>query len=271
MATFSFQGKEIFYREYGEGEPFIMLNGIFMSTASWAPFTSSFSARRRLILVDMFDQGRTAKMDAEYGIALQKDLVLALLDHLELARCDMLGMSYGGEVAMTLAAAAPERIRKLILSNTPPYTSKWLQDIGASWVAACEACDGKQFFKAAIPIVYSPRFYEEHHNWMMAQEKLYEKSFNKETFQGFLRLIRSTESHDQREQLHCITAKTLLISAELDFLTPPYFQRDIAARIPCATHLTISDAGHGVMYEKPTAFASAVLGFLDEDTSLSLL
>jgi len=271
MATFSFQGKDVFYREFGEGQPFVMLNGIFMSTGSWSPFLPSLSARRQLILVDMFDQGRSAKMDAPYTLALQKDLVLALLDHLGLDCCDMLGMSYGGQVAMTLAAAQPQRVRKLILSNTTPCTTQWLRDIGASWKATCETCDGAQFFKSSMPIVYSPAFYDAHHDWMMAQEKLFAKAFTKETYQGFLRLIHSTEQHDQREQLHRITAETLVISSELDYLTPPYFQRDIVARIPCAAYLMIPDAGHGVMFEKPTAFASAVLGFLESDAPSSVL
>ena len=271
MATFSFQGKDVFYREDGEGYPFIMLNGIFMSAASWAPFVPSFSANRRLILLDMFDQGRTAKMDEPYGIALQKDLVLALMDHLSINCCDLLGMSYGGEIGMTLAAAAPERIRKLILSNTTHYVGPWLQDLGASWITACEACDGKQFFKATMPIVYSPDFYESHYEWMMKQERLFEKVFTKEAYEGFLRLIHSTDSHDQREQLHRITAQTLVISSELDFVTPPYLQRNIVALIPNAAHVLIPDAGHGLPTEKPKAFASAVLGFLEDCTPISML
>lgn len=271
MATFSFQGRDLYYEEHGQGKPLIVLNGIFMSCASWAAFVPSFSAHCRLILLDMLDQGKSAKMDGEYTQALQVDAVLALMDHLELAKADVMGISYGGEVALQLATRVPDRVRKLVLSNTAAYTSKWLKDIGHSWEYAFKSYDGHQFFKTCIPIVYSPQFYEANYAWASAREELFVKAFDAAVYDAFGRLTRSAETHDVRAKLGGITAETMIISSDMDYVTPPYQQAELAAAIAGASHVRIENAGHAVMYEKPAAFTSIVLGFVLSDTDMKVL
>ena len=57
MSDFVFQGKKVHYRLVGEGRPLLMLNGIMMSTKSWAPFEAALTrGGNRLILVDLLDQ-----------------------------------------------------------------------------------------------------------------------------------------------------------------------------------------------------------------------
>lgn len=271
MATFEFEGRDIYYEEHGRGEPLLVLNGIFMSCASWAAFVPAFSEKNRLILLDLMDQGKSGKADFEYTQELQVRIVLALLERLGLERVSLMGISYGGEVAMRLAAAYPERVEKLVLSNTAAYTSKWLKDIGHSWEFAYNSYDGHNFFKTCIPIVYSPRFYEENYEWASAREEFFVKAFTPETYDAFGRLTRSAETHDERENLAKITAGTLVISSELDFVTPRYQQEEIAAAIPGAAHVLIPAAGHAVMYEKPAEFTSIVLGFLNSRTDMRVL
>lgn len=66
MATFLLEGREIYYEDHGAGKPLLVLNGIFMSCASWEKFVPTFSKTCRLLLLDFYDQGRTAKRDADY-------------------------------------------------------------------------------------------------------------------------------------------------------------------------------------------------------------
>ena len=66
---------------HGEGRPLLLLNGIMMSCGSWAEFVEPLSAQNQLILLDMLDQGRSAKMTEAYDHGIQIRLVDALLDH----------------------------------------------------------------------------------------------------------------------------------------------------------------------------------------------
>ncbi|MCL2737064.1 MAG: alpha/beta hydrolase [Propionibacteriaceae bacterium] len=268
MATFTHDGVEIYYESHGEGEPLLILNGIFMSCASWDAFVPAFSARTRLLLLDLVDQGRSGKSDREYTLERQEQVVLAFLDHLGLERAHLCGISYGGEVALRVAARHPERVAKLVLSNTTAHTSAWLRDIGHSWEYAMNSHDGHQFFATCIPTVYSPGFYDAREQWAHDREEMFVRVFTPETYDGFARLTRSAERHDERGNLARIQAETLVISSQWDFITPLPNQLALVAGISGAAHAIIPDCGHAAMYEKPSEFASLVLGFVTTSTAL---
>ncbi len=271
MATFEWNNLTLYYEDKGQGQPFMVLNGIFMSCSSWQAFIPAFSQNNRLIIMDFPDQGKSDKMQQEYTQDMQAEAAVALLDYLGIQSTSLMGISYGGEVAMKVASRWPGRISKLVLANTTAYTSHWLRDIGHSWEYAFKSNDGHQFFKTCIPIVYSPEFYEKNYEWAAAREELFVKAFTPEVYAAFGRLTRSAQNHDERQNLCKITAKTLVISSDYDFVTPPYQQKEIAEAIPDAGQVTIQDAGHAVMYEKPAEFSALVLGFINTDLNIRTL
>jgi pimeloyl-ACP methyl ester carboxylesterase len=271
MSAFNFEGTNIYYEEHGEGTPLVILNGIFMSCASWGKFVPAFSRRNRLILFDFLDQGRSGAVHSEYTQELQMRVALALLDHLGIEKANIMGISYGGEVAMQLAAAHPERVGRLVLANTAAHTSPWLKDIGHGWEYAYKSYDGHHFFKACIPVVYSPQFYSDNHEWAMEREEAFARVFTPEIYDAFGRLTRSAETHDMRGRLGEIRCPTLVVSSEHDYVTPIYQQRELAQGIPGAEHAVLQDAGHAAMYEKPNAFAALVLGFFEIEEEVLIL
>lgn len=267
MATFEYEGVAVYYEDHGAGEPLLILNGIFMSCASWTAFLPAFSAHNRLLLLDLVDQGKTGKVDHAYTQELQERLVCAFLDHLGLDSVSICGVSYGGEVAMRVAGRHPDRITKLVLSNTTAYTSSWLRDIGKAWEFAMSTHDGHVFFKTCIPPVYSPGFYEANYSWISAREDLFVRVLTPDVYDAFARLTRSAETHDERGTLSQVTAPTLVISSDYDYVTPLSNQTELAAAIPDAAHVVIQGAGHAAMYEKPAEFTALVLGFVNHQTT----
>ena len=110
MAEFVFEGKKVYYEIHGEkGEPIVVLNGIMMSTLSWKPFIKDFSKNNVLILVDFLDQGRSDRMTESYDHSIQVRLVDALVDVLPYDKVNVMGISYGGEIAIQYALAHPDR------------------------------------------------------------------------------------------------------------------------------------------------------------------
>ena len=131
MAEFLFEGKKVYYEVHGDhGEPIVILNGIMMSTNSWKPFIPDFSKNNVAILVDFFDQGQSARMTESYDHDIQVRLLNALIDILPYDRVSIMGISYGGEIAVQYAVRFPNRVRRLILANTAARTSDWLRKIG---------------------------------------------------------------------------------------------------------------------------------------------
>jgi pimeloyl-ACP methyl ester carboxylesterase len=265
MSHFWINDKKVFYEDEGNGQPIILLNGIMMSTRSWAPFVETFKANNRLIRVDFFDQGQTDKLIGQsYTHQIQVDLLKALFDHLKLEQASIVGISYGGEIAIQFAIQHKPLVNRLVLFNTAAYTNPWLRDIGRAWMAAAKTRNGEAYYNTAIPVIYSPSFYESNQSWMQNRKKILVPVFSNEVFLDQMeRLTLSSESYDVRETIHTIEAETLIVSAEEDYLTPIDNQKYVAQRVPNSHWVKIPGAGHASMYEKPLLFSTLCLGFIN--------
>jgi pimeloyl-ACP methyl ester carboxylesterase len=114
---------EIAYLDEGEGEPIILIHG-FASTAAinWVHpgwVATLTKARRRVIALDNRGHGESSKPydPAAYHSATMAEDVRALLDHLGIARADVMGYSMGARIGAYLALAHPDRVRSLILGG----------------------------------------------------------------------------------------------------------------------------------------------------------
>lgn len=264
--NFIFQGKQIYYELHGEGKPLLILNGIMMSTKSWSEFIEPFSASNQLILLDMVDQGQSAKMTKAYNHSIQVDLVKALVDHLNIEKVNIYGVSYGGEIAIQLAIKYPEIVDKLCLFNTCGATSYWLSEIGNAWNKASH--DGLAYYLTTIPIIYSPKFFNKNKEWMENRKKTLVPIFNDQEFiSSMVRLTNSSLGYDSLDKLKQIEHQTLIVGCEYDFVTPYYQQEELHEKIKNSELIYIPDSGHALMYEKPLLFTSLILGFINNNKS----
>lgn len=112
---------QIFYEQYGEGPPLIMILGLGQDTATWGFQIPEFSKHFRLILLDNRDSGRSSHCSETYTTETMAMDVLGLMDHLEIERTHLLGTSMGGMIAQQVALMAPERVISLILASTTSW------------------------------------------------------------------------------------------------------------------------------------------------------
>lgn len=128
MPTFRHGDVEIAYLDEGRdgaksGEPILLIHG-FASTrvvnwvnTSW--ITTLTGAGRRVIALDNRGHGESSKLydPAAYHTERMAEDALALLDHLNIERADVLGYSMGARITAFLAAAHPQRVRAAILGG----------------------------------------------------------------------------------------------------------------------------------------------------------
>lgn len=262
MAEFIFNGKRVYYEDHGQGRPIVLLNGIMMSCASWNVFIEPFAENNRLILVDFLDQGKSDRMDdrAPYDQQIQVELVHALLDHLRLDKVCLVGISYGGEVAQQFALRYGDRLERLLLFNTTARTGPWLGDIGDAWNYAAD--DPDAYYLTTIPVIYSPGFYLRENAWLNQRRERLRPVFSDPNFiEPMIRLTNSARNYDVSARLHEISAPTLVVSCQQDYLTPMDEQEYIARHIPNSHRVILPNCGHASMYEQPLLFAALVLGF----------
>lgn len=262
MAFLEFEGKQVYYEIHGEGEPLLILNGIMMSTASWKAFVPDFSRHNTVILVDFLDQGQSSRMTEPYTHAIQVRLLAALVDALPFERVSVMGISYGGEVAIQFAIHHPEKVKRLVLANTAGRTSGWLRKIGDGWNEVAKQGDGYAYYLTTIPVIYSTAFFEREAAWMDRREDTLTAYFGREDVRAALiRLTDSSRDYNYMDRLGEITCPTLIISASEDVLVPPTEQILLHEAIAGSSYVTINGSGHASMYESPAAFTAIVTGF----------
>ena len=225
---FTFQGHTIHYLDEGQGDPILLLNGVYMNAKSWHPIVDAFSEHYRLIRMDFVDQGHTPWKGEAYEIGLQTQVVVALLEHVGIEPVNLVATSYGSVVALQLASSRPDLVKTLVVSNAAAhFPASFHQNI----LSLTSIFDSVAWIQPKI-------------------------------FSALARITRSIDGVDVRSDLSRITCPTLVISSQFDTVTPKYLQLELLASIPDSQYAEILDAGHVVVYENPDEFTRVVLGFL---------
>ena len=108
----------------GSGQPLVvLLHGLpgpgVSAAANWRPVIPALAQSRRVIAPDQLGFAGTASGEKHiYGRAAWTDHALALLDTLGVTEVDVIGNSMGGAVALSMAAARPATVRRIVLMGT---------------------------------------------------------------------------------------------------------------------------------------------------------
>jgi pimeloyl-ACP methyl ester carboxylesterase len=117
--SFEHHGRRLAYRSYGTGDRVIVLtHGLLMDSRMYAVLAPTLAAHgNRVIAVDMLGHGESAAVTdmTAHSMPHYGADVIALLDHLGLPQAVIGGTSLGANVALEVAAAAPDRVRGLVL------------------------------------------------------------------------------------------------------------------------------------------------------------
>ncbi|MGH2761152.1 MAG: alpha/beta fold hydrolase [Thermoleophilaceae bacterium] len=116
---FEFEGHRLVYDEYGEGQRVVLLlPGLLFSRGMHQPLAQTLAERgHRVLCLDLLGHGdsdRPPEMSS-YSMTIFGRQAVALLDHLDVEQAVIGGTSLGANASLEAAAAAPERIRGLMV------------------------------------------------------------------------------------------------------------------------------------------------------------
>ena len=114
----SLPGLRLFVREWGEGAPVLLINGLGANLEMWGPAQERLSQTARTIAFDAPGMGRSRTSLVVLPHPAYAAMICRLLDALEVDRCDVIGYSFGGTVAQQFARQAPDRVRRMALVGT---------------------------------------------------------------------------------------------------------------------------------------------------------
>ncbi len=109
-------GYRIHYVQFGSGQPLILIPGAFSTHGTWNRLIPYLSDRFRVIAVDYLGTGNSDKPKSgfAYTIEEQADLFAEMITQLGGSPVDVAGVSYGGVIALNLAARYPRLVRRVV-------------------------------------------------------------------------------------------------------------------------------------------------------------
>ena len=246
---------ELFHEVIGQGEPIVFLNGVMMTTQSWAQETRELSRDFSCVMHDFRGQLRSPK-PSPIRMDEHVDDLVELMDRLGIARGHVVGTSYGGEVGMMFAARHPSRVKTLTAIACVSHIEPDLRAKILGWIDVARSSP-EELFDSTVHHNYCEAFLEAHPEFLFAgRERL--RSLPPDFFRGLADLCEAFLGLDLDAELPSITAPTLVVAAEKDVLKPVRYSEILARTIPNAQLHVIGAAGHAVVIEQPGTINSLI-------------
>lgn len=259
-------GIRVFAQDVGSGAPVVLVAGFGLSHEVWDPTVRALlDAGQRAVCVDLRGTGGSDKPAGGYDMERLSLDVEDVLDVLDLRDVALVGWSFGGQVALRLAARSPERLARLAL-------------VGSNGVRASRS---EQFpFGPPGDKVEAALVRAEIERRIATRRKTVASGFLREPDPELLDwLVRCqlrmpswaavacyrTYLHtDLVAELDRIELPVLLLTGEQDPVTPAEGAPWVAERLADARVVAIPDCGHYPMFEARERFDDALLGFVGE-------
>jgi pimeloyl-ACP methyl ester carboxylesterase len=241
------QGKFRFVEE-GEGEPLVLLHGLFGALSNFKDLIEYFRSRVKVIVPIL----------PLYELNLLDTTVSGLAKYvyrfIEQRGCDkvhLLGNSLGGHVGLVYALNHPERIKTIILTGS---SGLFENGMGETYPKR----GNYEFIKKKTELTfYDPA---------VASKELVDEVFeivnNRLKAIKIISLAKSAIRHNLGDELREITQPTLLIWGKNDTITPPLVAEEFKRLIPNSELHYINHCGHAPMMEVPDEFNVILDNFL---------
>jgi 3-oxoadipate enol-lactonase len=247
----------------GCGVPLVLLHGFPLDHTMWDAQFDPFAHRCRVIAPDQRGFGRTPLGRQTLTIEALADDVAALLDAMQVRdRAIICGLSMGGYVALAFHRKYATRVRALILcdtranADTPAGAADRIALIERVHATGSVAVVETMLPKLVAPTTYAqqPRVVECVRQMMLGTAP--------STMVAALRALATRP--DSTNHLPHIAVPTLALVGEHDVITPVEVMQAMADAIPHCQRAVIPGAGHMSPMERPAAFTTAVLEFLNQ-------
>jgi pimeloyl-ACP methyl ester carboxylesterase len=254
---------KLFYREYGQGIPFIILHGLFGISDNWTTFGKLLKDKYHVYIPDMRNHGRSPRSPV-FDFPSMTDDITEFIEDLGLYNPILMGHSLGGKVAMLVALNNPDLLNKLIVVDASPR--KYVQNTEHAHLL-------NAMLSADLSIARSRSDVE---------KQLKDKIKNQRLRQFILKNIywKDNDKLDWRLNLPVLNANLPLMFGGIEslalFTKPVLFIRGglsdyirendieiIRKNFPEAVIKTLVSAGHWVHADAPEEFYRIVMDFLN--------
>ncbi len=234
--------------EEGNGEPLMLLHGLFGALSNFKDLIEHFRKSNKVI-VPLLPLLELDLLHTSVG-GLQK-FVHRFIEHRKYDQIHLLGNSLGGHVALVHALKHPEKIKSLILTGSSGLFENGMGD-------TYPKRGDKEYIRTKTALTF--------YNPAMATDELVNEVFeitnNRIKVIKIIALAKSAIRNNLGEELNQIKQPTCLIWGNNDTITPPFVGKEFNRLIPNSEIHFVDQCGHAPMMEVPHEFNRILDEFL---------
>lgn len=258
---------KLHYRKLGEGQPLIILHGLFGSSDNWQTLGKHFSDQGLSVyLVDQRNHGRSPHSD-EWNYKVMSDDLLELVKDEKLEKPIIIGHSMGGKTAMQFAVDHCDLPSKLVVVDIAPRKYSHTQKDVAQALLAVDLDsvksrrEAEDMLSEGISDTGTKQFLLKNLYWKEGETEKLAWRFNLDVI---ARNIDAASEGLRTISSHACHLPTLFLRGEKsDYITDADHEM-IKDTFPYSSIQTIGGAGHWIHAEQPAAFFKAVMDFIRE-------
>jgi pimeloyl-ACP methyl ester carboxylesterase len=236
-------GMEMYFETHGDGEPLLFMHGGLGSGDNWQYIFPAAPDGFRLIAPDQRGHGTSTNPSNQFTFRQVAADTFALLDHLQIDRIKAIGVSGGGIALLRMATMQPSRVASMVVVSAPPYFPSQARAIQA------------QFTEAMLPESERAALRRRHTHGEAQIRALFDMAH------GFA--IDYEDVAFTPPLLATITASTLIVFGDRDFLYPVSLAFDLHAAIPKSHLWVVPNGTHGPVFgPHAPRFVETAMAFL---------
>jgi pimeloyl-ACP methyl ester carboxylesterase len=254
------------YELTGSGEPLLLIPGLGVTSSVWESAAPELAKHFTLILPDNRGVGRSKPKREPHTLRdFSADLV-ELLDHLQVDRCHVMGLSLGGVIAQRLASDHPGRVHRLVLVSCTDRFTPYLRHIATLLGGTLRGRRAAGMFARAVEILgSSPECLDACPD--VVEQRVAAKCAQRVPPRAVATQLRCLAAADLDLERDPITAPTLVLAGEHDVLIPSCYARRMSLRIADSRFMLVRGAGHNPLVEKPEVALAEITRFLETGKS----
>jgi 3-oxoadipate enol-lactonase len=258
-------GAHIWYQENGEGEPLLQIHGSAFGHRNFEKMTPLMAAHFKVIDFDLpgYGESRGAPQDSLAGIAGQ---IYEFIRALGVERLSIHGTSFGAMLGLTLAAAHPEVVDRLVLSCFLARYDNAARMMRATWKRTARDSGMEAVADLTSVAGFARGFYDRPE--ATAQLAAMRTAFSKNTPEAFIAGTEAIERSDLTPLIPAVRSPVLLLAGAEDNMTPFRLSasgvgmEDIARQFHASRLEIIADCGHYLVIEQPRLATEHIVSFL---------
>lgn len=251
---------KLFFRKSGQGEPLIILHGLFGISDNWTTQARALSEFFTVYAVDCRNHGLSPHSSVWNFDAMSLDL-LTLMNDEKITKANLIGHSMGGKICMRFAEQHPERILKMIIADIAP---RYYEPHHHQVLTALNAIDFEVIKSRKQAEEVLMQYIHDNATRQFILKNIYWKENGMLAFRFNLPVIsKNIESVGESmfDYGVCSVPALFIRGEKSDYINQQDID-DIYNKFIHVQIVTIPNAGHWVHAENPEAFLNAVKEFL---------